>query len=155
MFKEDNIWIDYDIVGMVNSIIKHPFVSYYRFCSENNWDNFGKLYPLFYFLKYRSMGIRRRFKETLAEKFDYCFTWLKLFIVKIIDKRIIEFKIKDGNDENFKSYPRYDLEILVNNEMTDEEIDQWEKFWFKKYRNNISGFIRYYVNNFDGGEVNE
>jgi hypothetical protein len=80
---EDGIWIDRDIVGMIKSIIKHPFISYYRFCTENNWDDFGKLYPLIYFVNNRSIKIWWKFKRNFGEFYDYWFTWLKLLINKL------------------------------------------------------------------------
>jgi hypothetical protein len=146
---EDGIWIDSDIKSMIRSIVKHPFVSYYRFCSDNNWDDFNRLYPLFYFIRNRSIGMWYKFKRNFMEKYDYYFTWLKLSFIKIIDKRIIDFQIEDKNDEDWKCTPRYDLKVMVDTDIFDEEVENWEKFWFKKYRKNVSRFIRYYENDFN------
>jgi hypothetical protein len=150
---EDGIWIDSDIIKMIKSIIKHPFISYYRFCSDNNWDDFSKLYPLFYFIRNRSIKMWWEFKRNFMELYDYCFMWLKLFFIKIVDERIVDFEIEDQNDENWRSSPRYDLKILVNNGISDDEICSWEEFWFKKYRKNISRRIRYYIDDFEENEI--
>jgi hypothetical protein len=74
-----------------------------------------------------------------------------VYLVKIIDKQIIDFKIEDKNDENWRCSPRYDLKVLVN-DITDEDLEKWKNFWFKKYRKNISNFIKYYINDFSEDE---
>jgi hypothetical protein len=133
----------YDLVNMINEIKKYPFVAYYHNVTNIKW-HIPTLKAFWYFVKNRYINIVQNFNNWFESTCEYLIVWFKLFYAKLIHDKVYYFKIIDKNTEEFRCYPRYEIEVGLNKDMyTDDELKSWENKYFKNNWNNFSRIIKY------------
>lgn len=133
----------YDLIGMINEIKKYPFVAYYHNATDIKW-HISTLKAIWYFIKNRYAYVVQDLKNWFKNTYEYLTVWIKLFYAKLIRDKVYYFKIIDKNTEEFKCWPRYEIEIGLNKDhYTDEEILYWKDKYFKKSMHNFSNVFKY------------
>jgi hypothetical protein len=118
----------YQIKEIIKSIKRHPFISYVK--DEDGSDYFDKSYIKEYF--------RSRCSLLKCNAFEWIETWIPYVWTKIkiglCNKNPIlkDIKICDNNHDGWKTYPRFKLDILFNENSTNEKEIKFLNKWFKK-----------------------
>jgi hypothetical protein len=125
----------YQIKNIIKMIKRHPFISYYYDaceCCEFTGDSF--------IMRYFKSKLRVIFRSTKTLYQDWIpITWVK-FKLLFCGKNIIvnTIKIIDGNTHGCISSPRWDLDILFNEDSTNELECKFLNKWFSRRNNNIA-----------------
>lgn len=129
---------NYDLIGMIKEIKQYPYVAYYHDITSEKW-HVSTPRAFSYFIKTRLEDNWYEFKKWIKTKKNLIATNIKLFYLRLIDKRILDFEITDKNTKTYIVYPRYEIKILWKEDsISDIELEKWEKKWFKKYRSDFS-----------------
>jgi hypothetical protein len=117
----------WQIKNIIKMIKRHPFIShYYDRCECPEFT--GKSFILEY-VKKKTYKTAEIIKEFLGDWIPILWTKFKLLLCgknKIVNK----VNIIDGNNEDWKSYPRWTIDILFNEDSTDDEECKFLNRWF-------------------------
>ena len=116
---------------MLKTIKKHPLMCYCGVCDCNYYcyeESFLKE-----FLKYESEYYKDEINENFKTFFFYHWTVFKLFFAKR-SKIIDNIRLEDFEKENegWSTSYKYQVHPTFKAESTDEQIEKWFNFWFKK-----------------------
>jgi hypothetical protein len=130
-------WDIYYVIRMIQEIKSHPILAFYKDLTEETY-----LPSSFNIFKDVIGAIYENFAENIRDKVKNFFTVVynksKIFFMTK-NKIIYEIEFNDRNKDGFRSYPRYSRDIVFNDGTTDEEQDNFIKFWkLEKYEKNIS-----------------
>lgn len=118
----------YQIKNILKSIKRHPFISYIQDTDES--DYFEKSYIMEY-IKCKSSNLKSVIGEWLETWIPYCWTIFKINLCKR-NSILKDINIRDNNHDGWKTYPRFELDILFNKNSTDEKEIKFLNKWFKK-----------------------
>lgn len=126
----------YHILDIITEIKHHPLVAFH-----NDLTSCTYLQKTSEMLKTICGSFYREFKDNLTKLINNSITIIRNK-VKIIfmskSKKIYEIEFKDRNKNGWIHYPRYELNIVFKDGLTDEEHDKFIDFWkTEKYQRNV------------------
>ena len=126
---EEYICGEYEIEQMLGMIKRHPLMAYVM--DEYGYGKYFDCYFIPTYTKAKLQTWKYKFQEWCEDWIPYVWTKAKMLIIK--RNRIIEsMKLIDGDGDGWKSYPRFELQILFKENSTDEDEVKFLNRWFKR-----------------------
>lgn len=135
-------WGIYYILRMIEEIKHHPIIAYYN--DLEGWDYLPKNSEI---IKTVLGSKIRNFSEKFDDYFKHIFTMgfnkLKTFLMTK-SNAICEIEFIDKNQNGWRVYPRYQYNVVFQENSTEAQKDWFVNFWFEK-RNHPNIRVDYFV----------
>ena len=123
-------FVDFEILNQLNFIKNFKYTARYNDMYYRRF-RYGELGSAFVLLKDSVDTLYNKFKDNLKSIYNLYRCKLSLIKFKYFNKYIDEYKITDcnKNQHGFIVSPRYDIDILFHEHVTDEQIDIVKKYY--------------------------
>lgn len=139
----------HQIKSIIKMIKRHPFISHYY--DRYTYYKFTNNSFILEYIKKKIDKIIHIIKEFCRDWFPILWTKFKILLINK-NKIIKNITVIDGNNDEWKSYPRWTIDILFKEDSTDEEECKFLDKWFKRnyksiridiHREGIEGYYDY------------
>ena len=116
--EDDDTWSLYEIATILRMIKAHPFVSFAMDLNEDKYYNHSYIGC---YLSQKSYKLRRQLSEWWSDTWVRIWHGSKIWFIKRY-KVVDTVQLIDGNQDGWKSYPRYDMMIHFKKISDDEDV---------------------------------
>ena len=142
-YGKDNKFFDnfalIDIKSMLYEMKYHPFISFYKEVAYSNYIDRKNL--IWFYIKENWDAKFYDIKKKAVRWKDCIITRVYLtHVKKVLEKKtnVETVKVIDGEDENWYTYPRYDINVYFNKDSNElEEAEIQEKYFNNKFFNKV------------------